>query len=45
MQVKEIMTRKVEKVETDTPLVEVAQRMKTHDIGMLPVCDGDSLLG
>ena len=45
MQVKEIMTRNVEKVEIDTPLTEVAQRMKTHDIGMLPVFDGDSLVG
>jgi len=45
MQVKEIMTGNVEKVETDTPLTEVAQRMKTHDIGMLPVYDGDSLVG
>jgi CBS domain-containing protein len=45
MQVKQIMTREVEQVETKTPLIEAAQRMKSYDIGMLPVCDGQSLVG
>lgn len=45
MQVKQIMSRRVEQVQTDTPLIEAAQRMKTHDIGALPVCKGGSLVG
>jgi len=45
MQVKDIMTRDVETARRDTPLTEVAERMRGHDIGMLPVCDGDQLVG
>lgn len=45
MQVKEIMTRDVETVRCDTLLSDAAEKMRGHDIGMLPVCDGDTLLG
>lgn len=45
MQVKEIMSREVESVGLDTTLVKVAEMMKTHDIGMLPVRNGDALVG
>lgn len=45
MQVKQIMTRGVEQVEAQTPLLHVARRMQIHDIGILPVCDGNSLVG
>jgi CBS domain-containing protein len=45
MQVKDIMTRDVEIARRDTLLTDVAERMRDHDIGMLPVCDGDQLLG
>ena len=45
MQVKDIMTRDVETAGIDTPIANIAERMRTHDIGMLPVCDGDKLIG
>jgi CBS domain-containing protein len=45
MQVKDIMTRKVETVYADTPLANVAEKMRSHDIGILPVYDGDTLVG
>ena len=45
MQVKDIMTRKVETAGIDTPLSNAAEKMRTFDIGLLPVCDGDKLVG
>src|SRR4026207_1670693 len=45
MQVKDIMTRDVETAGIDTPIANIAEKMRTHDIGMLPVCDGDKLVG
>jgi len=45
MQVKELMTRDVETVRRDTLLTDAAERMRTHDIGILPVWDGEQLQG
>ena len=45
MNVKDIMTREVEVVHPDDPIKEAAQRMRDRDIGFLPVCDGDRLVG
>ena len=45
MQVKEIMTRDVEIARRDTLLTDAAERMRSHDIGMLPVWDGEQLQG
>ena len=45
MQVKDIMTRDVEIARRDTLLTDAAESMRVHDIGMLPVCDGDQLVG
>jgi CBS domain-containing protein len=45
MNVKDIMTRDVEVVHPDDPIKEAAQRMRDRDIGFLPVCDGDRLVG
>jgi len=45
MQVKDIMTRDVEIARRDTLLTDAAERMRSHDIGMLPVWDGDQLVG
>ena len=45
MQVKEIMTRKVEVISPETSVAEAAEIMKAHDVGALPVCDGDKLVG
>ena len=45
MKVKEIMTKEVEIVHPDDSLKEAAQKMRVRDIGFLPVCDGDRVLG
>ena len=45
MQVKDIMTRDVEVARRDTLVTDVAERMRGYDIGILPVCDGDQLVG
>jgi CBS domain-containing protein len=45
MQVKDIMTREVEVVMPDAPLREAAEKMRELDIGPLPVCDSNRLVG
>ena len=45
MKVSQFMTPEAEIVRPDTSLCEAAQKMHAHDIGMLPVCDGDRLIG
>ena len=45
MKVKEIMTTDVELIRPDDTLQVAAQRMANRDIGFLPVCDGDRLVG
>lgn len=45
MQVKEMMTRRVEVIRPETPLQEAAEKMKELEIGVLPVCEGDRLVG
>jgi CBS domain-containing protein/sporulation protein YlmC with PRC-barrel domain len=45
VQVKDIMTRKVEVVHPQGTLWEAAQKMASLDVGMLPVCSGDQLVG
>jgi len=45
MQVREVMTRGAECTHPDANLQEVAGRMKKLDIGSLPVCDNDRLVG
>src|SRR5688572_1692360 len=45
MKVKDIMTEEVEIVHPDDSLKEAAQKMRDRDIGFLPVCDGDRLVG
>lgn len=45
MQVKDLMSKKVQMVYADTPVAIAAEKMRTHDIGMLPVRDGDELIG
>ncbi len=39
------MTRKVEIIHPETSIAEAAEIMKAHDVGALPVCDGDNLIG
>ena len=45
MQVKDVMTKSVEIVRPDATLEEAAKKMKSLDIGPLPVCDGEQLVG
>jgi CBS domain-containing protein len=45
MQVKDVMTKGVEVVRPDATLEEAAKKMKSLDIGPLPVCDGEKLVG
>jgi CBS domain-containing protein len=45
MQVRDIMSREVECIKADRTIQEAAQKMKSHDIGPLPVIDNDVLVG
>ena len=45
MQLSQILTRDVETIRPDTSAREAAQRMRSMDVGALPVCDGRRLLG
>jgi CBS domain-containing protein len=45
MKVKEIITRNPEIISPDATLCEASRTMRDGDIGMLPVCDGDRLVG
>lgn len=45
MKLSEIMTREVEILQPDDTLRLAAQKMRDRDIGFLPVCDGESLMG
>ena len=45
MQLKKIMTPEVERLPKDASIQAVAQKMKELDVGMIPVYDGDRLVG
>jgi CBS domain-containing protein len=45
MQIRDVMTRGVNVVDPDAPIVEAASIMSKRNIGFLPVCDGDRLVG
>jgi CBS domain-containing protein len=45
MKLSEIMTREVEVIQPDDSLRVAAKKMRERDIGFLPVCDGETLLG
>ena len=45
MKLSEIMTRDVIVMQPDDTLQSAAKKMRDHNIGFLPVCDGDTLLG
>jgi CBS domain-containing protein/sporulation protein YlmC with PRC-barrel domain len=45
VQIKDIMTRNVEVVHPEATLWEAAQKMAALDVGPLPVCSGDQLVG
>src|SRR5260370_39427973 len=45
MKVQEIMTTNVECVSPDTGIQELANTMKTLDVGFIPICENDRLAG
>ena len=45
MKIKDIMTDTVAFVSPDTTVVETAQLMQKHDIGAMPVCEGQNIIG
>jgi CBS domain-containing protein len=45
MKVREIMTSNVECLTPEASLKEIAQEMKSLDVGFIPVCDNDRLVG
>ncbi len=45
MQIKDVMTRDVAAVSPDITVADAATQMKELDVGPLPVCDGERLVG
>ncbi|HEU5314942.1 MAG TPA: CBS domain-containing protein [Chloroflexota bacterium] len=45
MKVQEVMTREVEVIHPNATIAEAAEKMKSLDVGPLPVCDGTKVHG
>lgn len=45
MDVREVMTRQVECISPNTSLSEAARKMRDLDVGPMPVCEGDQVIG
>lgn len=45
MQLKEIMTADVEVIRPESSIADAAKKMRSLDVGSLPVCDGERLVG
>jgi CBS domain-containing protein len=45
MKVKEVMTRDIEKISADNYIKDAASMMRSMDVGALPVCENDRLIG
>ncbi len=45
MKIKEIMNNEVAYVSPETSVVQAAQMMQKHDVGSIPVCQGDHVVG
>jgi CBS domain-containing protein len=45
MRLKEVMTRDVDVIRPESTLVEAARKMKNLDVGPIPVCDDNEILG
>ncbi|KGP76863.1 inosine-5'-monophosphate dehydrogenase [Desulfosporosinus sp. Tol-M] len=45
MKVRDVMTSSVDWVTPETSVVEVAQLMKKDDVGSIPICQDNSLIG
>lgn len=45
MNIEKVMTRDVEYCRPDTPIHQVAAKMKELDVGVMPICEGEQLAG
>ena len=45
MKMKQVMTTDVDTCSPDTPIFEIAKKMKELDVGVIPICEGDELRG
>lgn len=45
MKIRDIMTSQVAYVNPETSVVETAQLMQKHDVGVIPVCQGKHIVG
>jgi CBS domain-containing protein len=45
MKIKDVMTPDVSFVSPDTPVAEIARRMRDEDIGVVPVTENDRMIG
>ena len=45
MQVKEIMTKQIACVSADDTIEKAAQMMRQHNVGSIPVCESDKVIG
>ena len=45
MRVREIMSRNVECVESGASIKEAAEKMRSLDVGFLPICEDDTVVG
>ncbi|MEO6004103.1 MAG: CBS domain-containing protein [Opitutus sp.] len=45
MKIREMMTKETRSVSPDTPVIEAAGLMRLHDIGVVPVLEGDHIVG
>jgi CBS domain-containing protein len=44
-QLRQIMSTEIQVLAPDATIQQAAERMRRHDVGMLPVCDGTKILG
>ena len=45
MKIKDIMTDQIACIKPETTVTEAAQMMQKHDIGAVPVCEGENVIG
>jgi len=45
MKINDVMTKDVINVDVNTKIEQVAKIMKEHNIGSIPVCDGNNIVG
>src|SRR5499426_2210791 len=45
MKIQKLMSQSVQYIEPTTPIAKAAEKMRELDIGFLPICDNDRLVG